>query len=94
MKIAVVGLWHLGTITALSLSKLNNLVYAFDKKKIVDQFNLNDPPVQENGVLKLLKKHKKKNLFFDQNIKKLKKFNLVWVTYESKIDNHDRSDFK
>ena len=28
MKIAVVGLWHLGTITALSLSKLNNLVYA------------------------------------------------------------------
>ena len=94
MKIAVVGLWHLGTITALSLSKLNNLVYAFDKKKIVDQFNLNDPPVQENGVLKLLKKHKKKNLFFDQNIKKLKKFNLVWVTYDSKIDNHDRSDFK
>jgi len=53
MKIAVVGLWHLGTITALSLSKLNNLVYAFDEKKIVDQFNLNDPPVQENGVLKL-----------------------------------------
>ena len=94
MKIAVVGLWHLGTITALSLSKLNNLVYAFDEKKIVDQFNLNDPPVQENGVLKLLKKHKKKNLFFDRNIKKLKKFNLVWVTYDSKIDNHDRSDFK
>ena len=94
MKIAVVGLWHLGTITALSLSKLNNLVYAFDEKKIVDQFNLNDPPVQENGVLKLLKKHKKKNLFFDQNIKKLKKFNLVWVTYDSKIDNHDKSDFK
>ena len=60
MKIAVVGLWHLGTITALSLSKLNNLVYSFDEKKIVDQFNLNDPPVQENGVLKLLKKHKKK----------------------------------
>jgi len=50
----------LGTITALSLSKLNNLVYSFDEKKIVDQFNLNDPPVQENGVLKLLKKHKKK----------------------------------
>ena len=94
MKIAVVGLWHLGTITALSLSKLNNLVYAFDEKKIVDQFNLNNPPIQENGVLKLLKKHKKKNLFFDQNIKKLKKFNLVWVTYDSKIDNHDRSDFK
>ena len=94
MKIAVVGLWHLGTITALSLSKLNNLVYAFDEKKIIDQFNLNDPPVQENGVLKLLKKHKKKNLFFDQNIKKLKKFNLVWVTYDSKIDNHDKSDFK
>ena len=46
MKIAVVGLWHLGTITALSLSKLNNLVYAFDEK-IVDQFNLNNPPIQE-----------------------------------------------
>ena len=35
MKIAVVGLWHLGTITALSLSKLNNLVYAFDEKKLL-----------------------------------------------------------
>ena len=94
MKIAVVGLWHLGTITALSLSKLNNLVYAFDEKKIVDQFNLNNPPIQETGVLKLLKKHKKKNLFFDQNIKNLKKFNLIWVTYDTKIDNHDKSDFK
>ncbi len=94
MKIAVVGLWHLGTITALSLSKLNNLVYAFDEKKIVDQFNLNNPPIQETGVLKLLKKHKKKNLFFDQNIKNLKKFNLIWVTYDTKINNHDKSDFK
>ena len=94
MKIAVIGLWHLGTITALSLSKLNNLVYAFDEKKIVDQFNLNNPPIQETGVLKLLKKHKKKNLFFDQNIKNLKKFNLIWVTYDTKIDNHDKSDFK
>ena len=94
MKIAVVGLWHLGTITALSLSKLNNLVYAFDEKKIIDQFNLNNPPIQETGVLKLLKKHKKKNLFFDQNIKNLKKFNLIWVTYDTKIDNHDKSDFK
>ena len=32
-------------------------------KKIVDQFNLNNPPIQENGVLKLLKKHKKKSIF-------------------------------
>ena len=94
MKIAVVGLWHLGTITSLSLSKLNNLVYAFDSKKIIDEFNLNNPPIQENGVLELLKKYKNKNIFFNQNFDDLNKFNLIWVTYDSKIDNKDKSDFK
>ena len=94
MKIAVVGLWHLGTITSLSLSKLNNLVYAFDNKKIIDEFNLNNPPIQENGVLELLKKYKNKNIFFNQNFEDLNKFNLIWVTYDSKIDNKDKSDFK
>ena len=94
MKIAVVGLWHLGTITSLSLSKLNNLVYAFDNKKIIDEFNLNNPPIQENGVLELLKKYKNKNIFFNQNFDDLNKFNLIWVTYDSKIDNKDKSDFK
>ena len=94
MKIAVVGLWHLGTITSLSLSKLNNLVYAFDNKKIIDEFNLNNPPIQENGVLELLKKYKNKNIFFNQNFDDLNKFYLIWVTYDSKIDNKDKSDFK
>lgn len=93
MKIAVVGLWHLGTIISLCMSKLNNTVYAFDNKKIINHFNKKKPPINENGVENLLKKNINKKLYFDNDFTKLKKFKIIWITYDAQINENDKSDF-
>ena len=92
MKLAVVGLWHLGTITSLCMSKFNK-VYGFDKYDIIKKFNNLTPPLIEFGVKKLLKKNINKKIFFEDNFKKLKDFDLIWVTYDSEIDKNDNSNF-
>ena len=74
MKIAVVGLWHLGTITSLCLSKLNHQVYAFDDFNIIQEFNKHSPPITELGVKQLLKKNINKKIFFDYKLQKLINF--------------------
>ena len=93
MKIAVVGLWHLGTIVSLCMSKLNNIVYAFDDKRIVNYFNKKNPPINEKGVENLLKKNINKKLYFDNDLTKLKKFKITWITYDAQINDDDKSDF-
>ena len=93
MKIAVVGLWHLGTITSLCLSKLNHQVYAFDDFNIIQEFNKHSPPITELGVKQLLKKNINKKIFFDYNFQKLINFDLIWVTYDALIDSSDQSNF-
>ena len=55
MKIAVVGLWHLGTITSICLSKIGHKIEAFDEnKKLVDNFKHGVSPIIETGVKKIL----------------------------------------
>ena len=56
MKIATVGLWHLGTITSLGLADLGHSVHCFDENKdVIQNFNLNIPVIYEPKVKKLLK---------------------------------------
>jgi UDPglucose 6-dehydrogenase len=93
MKIAVVGLWHLGTITSLCLSKLNHKVYGFDNHNVISQFNKLSPPINELGIKELLKKNINKKIFFEYNFKKLKNFDVIWITYDSVINNNDVSNF-
>lgn len=92
MRIAVVGLWHLGTITSLGLSNFIRKVYAFDDdKKIINNFMKFNPPVNEAGIINLLKKNLNKTLFFSDNFEELKNFNLVWICNDAIIDQKDKS---
>ncbi len=90
MKIAVIGLWHLGTITSLCLTKIGHSVVAFDKKNIIEKFKNNILPIDEPSVRSIFEKNKK--IFFDYKFKKLSKFKVVWVTYDSNIDDNDNSN--
>jgi UDPglucose 6-dehydrogenase len=92
MKIAVVGLWHLGTITSLCMSSLNHTIYGFDKNEIIKNFTKLKPPINEFGVDDLLKKNINKKIFFQNNFKKLKGFNIIWITYDTIINNYDKSN--
>ena len=94
MKIAVVGLWHLGTVVSTGLSYLKkNKIYCFDEDKIINNFLKKKLPINEKYIQNLIKKNLNKYIFFSSEFKKLKGFKTVWITYDSEIDNNDNSNF-
>jgi UDPglucose 6-dehydrogenase len=94
MKIAVVGLWHLGTITSLCLSKIGHRVEAFDDRKIIQNFNKKILPISEPGVKQLFNQYNKKNLIFNSNLNNLVNHNIIWICYDSKITEKDVTEEK
>ena len=95
MKIAIIGMWHLGTIISSGLSSLNkNKIFCFDEENIINNFKKNILPINEKNISTLIKKNYKKNLFFRSNLKEISQFNILWITYDSKIGINDKSDFR
>tara|TARA_Y100001970_G_scaffold293564_1_gene441220 strand:+ start:2911 stop:4173 length:1263 start_codon:yes stop_codon:yes gene_type:complete len=94
MKVAVIGLWHLGTVISAGLSSLKkNKIYCFDEKKIIENFKKNKLPITEKNIKILIKKNHEKNIFFYSDFKKLKEFNVIWIAYDANIDKRDFSNF-
>ena len=94
MNIAIIGLWHLGSVMCAGLSSLKkNKVYCFDEKKIVKNFKQKNLPIKEKNIESIIKKNYKKNIFFNSDFSKLKKFKVIWITYDAKIDKNDFSNF-
>ena len=94
MKIAVIGLWHLGTTIGIGLSTIpKNKIYCFDDEKLIKDFKKKKLPINEKNFDKILKKNFNKNIFFSSNFNLLKNFESIWVTYDAKIDNKDQSNF-
>ena len=63
MKIAVVGLWHLGTVISTGLSSLKkNKIYCFDEDKIINKFKKKVVPINEKNINKIIKKNLNNNL--------------------------------
>jgi len=95
MKICVLGLWHLGSVTTACLSKLNYDVVGldFDHKRIKN-LRKNIPPVLEPKIINLIKEGQKKgNLRFIHTIDDLPKMlDYLWVAYDTPVNNNDHSD--
>jgi len=95
MRIAIIGMWHLGTIISSGLSALNkNKIYCFDDESIIKNFKRNILPINEKNINTLIKKNYNKNLFFRSNLEEINQFNILWITYDSKIDINDKSNFQ
>ena len=92
MKIAVQGLWHLGSVTSICLASKNFKVLAVDTdKKLIENFNEGFLPVYEPGLENLFKKNRT-NITFSDDLTQLKDVNLLWVTYDTPVDNNDKAD--
>ena len=58
MKVSVVGLWHLGSVTAACLADFGHKVTAIDKNKdLINDFKSGILPIYEPGLDKLTKKY-------------------------------------
>jgi UDPglucose 6-dehydrogenase len=94
MKIAIVGLWHLGAVTAACLANKNFYVIAYDENKaVIDQLNMAKPPLFEPGLEAMIADNLKQNrLFFTNYLQDISQADLVWVTYDTPVDEEDKAE--
>ena len=88
MKISVEGLWHLGLITAASLSSLNHKIIGFSKNDDeVKKIKKNDLPIYEKNLNNyLLNGVKKKKINFTSNLKDIESCDVHWFCYDTTVN--------
>lgn len=95
MKIAVQGLWHLGSVTAGCLSSLGHEVIGLDfNQEIIKGLNSGSPPIYEPGLEEMIKSGLAKGkLEFITKAEQLPPdLELLWVTYDTPVNDDDVAD--
>lgn len=95
MKICVFGLWHLGSVTAACLSSLGFDVVGLDTDhKLISGLKEGKAPVYEPGLNDLLSSglNAKKLCFMDNPKVALSNADVLWVTFDTPVDENDVSD--
>jgi UDPglucose 6-dehydrogenase len=94
MTVCVLGLWHLGTVTAACLASAGHHVIGLDfDGAAVDALARGTPPVFEPGLEDLVRgglAHG--NLHFTTDAGAAADADIVWVTYDTPVDDDDRAD--
>ncbi len=95
MRVCVLGLWHLGTVTAACLASMGHQVVGldFDGRVVADLSN-GLPPLFEPGLQTLVASGLKAGrLRFTSDMgDAVKDCELLWVTYDTPVDEDDKSD--
>lgn len=96
MKVAVLGLWHLGTVTAACLASAGHQVVGIDSDaNAVGALREGRPPVFEPGLEELVNAGLRSNaLSFTDDSRALRDAELLWVTYDTPVDDDDRADVR
>lgn len=95
MKVCVLGLWHLGSVTAACLASGGHDVMGLDfDEQVIESLNHGQPPLFEPGLEDLVKKGIDENkLKFTTDIKQaVSEAKVIWVTYDTPVDEDDRAD--
>jgi UDPglucose 6-dehydrogenase len=92
MKIAIVGLWHLGTVTAACLANAGHDVLGYDPNATtIAALQTGHAPIFEPGLTDLLTPGKNK-LHFSSDSRDLNDADLVWITFDTPVDDNDIAD--
>lgn len=94
MKIAVAGLWHLGTVTAACMASLQHHVIAYDENpETIAKLKQGHAVVFEPGLDDLIQAGLKSGcLNPSDNAASLAEAEIIWVTYDTPVDDHDKAD--
>ena len=95
MNITVVGLWHLGTVTAACMAALEQNVIGLDlDENVINNLNSGKAPIMEPGLDKLLQQGilSGRLRFVNDPILAIKNAEIVWVTYDTPVDENDKAD--
>jgi UDPglucose 6-dehydrogenase len=93
VKIAVVGLWHLGLVTAASLATAGHTVVALaDDEATADALQQGVLPLFEPGLDDAIRDAiASGGLRFTSDRAELRDAEVVWITYDTVIDEEDRA---
>jgi UDPglucose 6-dehydrogenase len=95
MNVCVVGLWHLGSVTAACLASGGHHVTGLDfDEKVIANLKNGQPPLFEPGLEDLIKKGlDEKKLDFTTDVKQaVTGTKVIWVTYDTPVDEDDQAD--
>src|SRR5258708_31478834 len=94
MKVAVAGLWHLGTVTAACLAAAGHWVAGFDdQEETIEQLHCGHLPVEEPGLAQITAKGLESGrLRFTSVADDLNDCEVVWFTHDTPVDDDDRAD--
>ena len=95
MKVCVLGLWHLGSVTAACLASVGHDVTGLDSNSgIVEKLQTAVPPVSEPGLDDLIREGiNADRLRFTTNAKiAISSAEVLWVTYDTPVDENDQAD--
>jgi len=95
VKVCVIGLWHLGTVTAACLAAAGHDVVGLDfDEPTVAGLNGGRPPVYEPGLEELLKAGLADGrLQFTTDIAAaVSHADVVWIAYDTPVDDEDVAD--
>jgi UDPglucose 6-dehydrogenase len=95
VKVAVLGLWHLGSVTAACVASGGHSVRAWDPNpQTVADLAQGNPPVEEPGLRDLIRSGLASgSLRFERALADaVADADVIWVTFDTPVDPDDRAD--
>jgi len=93
MKLAILGLWHLGSVTAACMSRYHRVTGLDFDESVLTQLRVGHAPLHEPGLDELLAKGlENKRLSFSQDVSTVSSAEVLWVCYDTPVDSDDHSD--
>lgn len=94
MKVAVVGLWHLGTVTAACLAGNGvTTVGIDDDAEVVAKLNAGEPPLYEPGLAELVREGLAAGrLSFAPDPAMVATPDVFWICHDTPVDDDDQAD--
>jgi len=90
--IGVIGLWHLGSVTAACVADAGNHVLGIDPDPgVIEGLRACRPPVSEPGLAELLSRNASR-LDFTRESQALNGVRCAWVTFDTPVDDEDNAD--
>jgi UDPglucose 6-dehydrogenase len=94
MNVAVVGLWHLGCVTAACVADTGVPTVGFDDNPdVIAKLNAGEPPLYEPGLAELMQRGLAcGKLSFTAEPAALAAADIVWICHDTPVDDDDRAD--
>ena len=94
MRVAVVGMWHLGTVTAACLAAAGHDVVGIDDdSELINKLRQGLLPVSEPGLKELTRSQfEAGRLLFSSDMRSLGEAEVVWITYDTPVNDSDCAD--